>query len=488
MNNAFFTDFPVWLPSALVKELRQGLRTSSFTLMASVLPAAMALFFLFGFIPEPGTGGKPIVSQESITTVFWSFMVITLIICIPFRALSSVREELASRNSELLLLTRQTSGRIILGKWTSFMAQALLMVFIALPFALIRYYYGQVDLVQDVTFVVYLYLACGVLTALYLWISALPALLRVMFIAGLFFTGSSLLSLIFAMKGIHIMPFHDGFWPGLVRVAVILTDCALVVSTMLILARRWFAPAAENTAEPLRKILLGFYAVTLAILYAMGDSSSPVRETMVTHTVVLIFYSIFLMVVELATPTMLLPVHVERLRRKKLFHISKFIFLPGMPGSVFFTMLMAALWGISQDAANLIVPQPSPIFLTCLAVAAWYALTMPAMFLKPFWHRLKINSLLAYLLVWGFIAFLLTMMTAGDLFLTLIPGSDFIHLIETMDEASSREAFNILFCLMNLAAGFIVLNVTNREWFQTLKTDETDNAADRADAPGPEQP
>ena len=45
------------------------------------------------------------------------------------------------------------------------MAQSLLIAFISLPFFLIWYYYGEINLVQDVTLFFLLYLGSGMLTA-----------------------------------------------------------------------------------------------------------------------------------------------------------------------------------------------------------------------------------------------------------------------------------------------------------------------------------
>lgn len=204
-------DFPSWFPSALVKELRQGLRTLSFILLLSLFPAALALFFLFSFIPDP-TGSGTLVSSGVCNSIFWTFLIFAVAGAIPFRALFSIREELESRNSELLLLTRQTSGRIIMGKWASFMAQALLIMFICLPFAFIRYYYGQINLVQDLTAISFIYLACGILTAFCLWASALPLLLRLATMGALFLICSTSLSLF--SSGLEINLFKDGFGMG----------------------------------------------------------------------------------------------------------------------------------------------------------------------------------------------------------------------------------------------------------------------------------
>lgn len=170
MNTSRSLDFPIWMPSALVKELRQGLRTPSFILLVSIVPSLLSFFFLFSFIINP-LDGEPFISPDGCQIIFWVTMVVALLFIMPLRASTSIRNELLTRNNELLLLTRQSAGRIVLGKWISFMAQSLLIAFISLPFFLIRYYYGEINLVQDVTLFFLLYLGSGMLTAYTLWAS-----------------------------------------------------------------------------------------------------------------------------------------------------------------------------------------------------------------------------------------------------------------------------------------------------------------------------
>ena len=178
MNTSRSLDFPIWMPSALVKELRQGLRTPSFILLVSIVPSLLSFFFLFSFIINP-LDGEPFISPDGCQIIFWVTMVVALLFIMPLRASTSIRNELLTRNNELLLLTRQSAGRIVLGKWISFMAQSLLIAFISLPFFLIRYYYGEINLVQDVTLFFLLYLGSGMLTAYTLWASAMPSLMRI---------------------------------------------------------------------------------------------------------------------------------------------------------------------------------------------------------------------------------------------------------------------------------------------------------------------
>lgn len=468
-------DFPSWFPSALVKELRQGLRTLSFILLLSLFPAALALFFLFSFIPDP-TGSGTLVSSGVCNSIFWTFLIFAVAGAIPFRALFSIREELESRNSELLLLTRQTSGRIIMGKWASFMAQALLIIFICLPFAFIRYYYGQINLVQDLTAISFIYLACGILTAFCLWASALPLLLRLATMGALFLICSTSLSLF--SSGLEINLFKDGFGMGLLRTAVILTDVFLVIRTLLILAQRWFAPIAENTFAPLRKALLPVYISTIVFMLFILDSPFLMKSLVTAHLIFLWIYSIFLIVIELTTPSSLLPIHVQQTNEKQTGWLQRLFFLPGMPGGFFFSILTAFLIGISGYLFHLMEHSTtssengiqSTLFMICLTIFGWYAVVMPALVLKPAWKRLKNNTLLVYILFWCVSSFFLILLAAIDGYLPLLPGSTFFALLSKEEIATfDTSGFFIFFALLEVMAAFLMMGLSNGEWFATLK-------------------
>lgn len=458
MNTTRSLDFPIWVPSALVKELRQGLRTSAFIIMTSMFPALMALFFLFSFITNPADE-KPYVSPTGCNAIFWMGLSIILLLVMPIRALSSVREELVSRNSELLLLTRQSAGRIILGKWISFMAQSLIIAFISLPFCLIRYYYGQIDLMQDLTMFIFIYLGSGVLVAFSLWASALPSLLRVI-IGGI---------LGFAVVGTGIDHFNmnffqGGLWENLLLAFIILADISLVITTLLMLASEWFSPAAHNTAAPLRKLLLAFFAASTIPLFFLKGASLDVQTTMNNHLVFLMIYSIFLMVVNLTDPAGLLPVHVEQMKGKPFSTLRQFLFLPGLPSGVFFTLLLCVLAAV---AAYINPSSPHQFtslqFLFCFASGFWYAIVMPAMLLKPFWKKLRGNTILVYILIWLLISLLLQVLETVGFRVPLIPGGYLHELFEARKLAPFSEFTT--FSLINLAAGFTMLFLVNRRWF-----------------------
>lgn len=464
MNTPRSLDFPIWVPSALVKELRQGLRTPTFILMASLFPSLLSLFFLFSFIVNP-LAGKPFISPDGCQAIFWITMVATLLFIMPLRASSSIRDELLSRNNELLLLTRQSAGRIVLGKWISFMAQSLLIVFISLPFFLIRYYYGEINLVQDVTLFFLLYLGSGILTAYTLWASAMPSLLR---IGAFFLLGIGVLTLSSNYMDLNL--FRGDLGNGLLLTFLILADAFLVISSLLLLAAEWFSPAAQNTAAPLRKLLLAFFVISIIPLPFLETASSPIQSIMSGQILFMMIYGAFLMIVNLTDPAYLLPIHVEQMNNKRFSRLRQILFLPGLPGGVFFTLLLSILATLAVYLVSRMVDTSkfqSPQLLFCLAVSVWYAVTMPAMLLKPLWKKLKNNTLLAYILAWLILFLLLGVLNAVDFPMPLLPGG---YLYELLD-APSLEPFSkfSLFSLMDLGAGMMMLGLTNKHWFDVLR-------------------
>ena len=89
MNTSRSLDFPIWMPSALVKELRQGLRTPSFILLVSIVPSLLSFFFLFSFIINP-LDGEPFISPDGCQIIFWVTMVVALLFIMPLRASTSI--------------------------------------------------------------------------------------------------------------------------------------------------------------------------------------------------------------------------------------------------------------------------------------------------------------------------------------------------------------------------------------------------------------
>lgn len=459
--NTSSPDFPLWLPSALVKELRQGLRTPSFCLLSCIFPALMALLFFFSFLDDPD--GEPIVGQQLCGNLLWVALLISLLLVMPLRAMTTVRMELTTRNHELLLLTRQTAGRIVLGKWISMMAQALLIIFISLPFFIVRYYYGQIDLFRDLTMLFTLYLGSGILTAFALWAASQPPLLRGITMIGMVVAIIQATSLLLGYNEV------DELWSGLLLSGLLLADASLVIATMLLLARRYFAPVAQNSASALRLLLLAFLSANLLLILMLGGHPETLEKTMQPHAYFLIIYGVFLLVIHVNTPEELMPAHVAQMQGKRFSLLRQLLLLPGLPPAVFFAFLLAmmsvaqilALNWPTHGASTLSLSSP---FLICLATSGWYALVAPLFLLWPFRNKLKQYMLLGYLLIWVPLGLLLSVLGTMHLFIPCLPGNALIALLQLENKEAVHDDL-ILQTIAEAAFVAILLALFTRSWF-----------------------
>ena len=74
-------------------------------------------------------------------------------------------EETRANTFDLVQLTRLTAFRITLGKWLALVAQTALLVAALLPYAVLRHYFGGVDVITDLVIIAHLMMASFVLTA-----------------------------------------------------------------------------------------------------------------------------------------------------------------------------------------------------------------------------------------------------------------------------------------------------------------------------------
>lgn len=293
-------DFPTWLPAMLVKELRQGLRTRGFV-GAFIVFQVIMVFLMLGTVLGSAFGNATTRSMSAgwINNVFWSLLGVQLLLAIPARALGSLQAELESRSLDLLVLTRLTAWRIVLGKWGSLMAQALLLFTAMLPYGIVRYFMGSVDLVEDAGRCAALIGGCALLTAAGLAASGMPKIVRIIIPIVLVFTLQGLVGI---LGGRMFSGGSISRTTGL-DVAVWWFDGAILLGILLVSAVRRVAPPAENHVVLPRGLALlvllpvpllaafgrlsgakgqvGFAVVVLAIVAAMELSST--RWPMIAH-------------------------------------------------------------------------------------------------------------------------------------------------------------------------------------------------------------
>lgn len=170
-------DFADWLSPILVKELRQGLKTRIFITTFILIQVVMIL--LTGLQLLQVANGA-VRSSSGFSGLFAAFIWIPLIILMPARGLTAVSEEVKVNTLDLVQLTRLTAFRIVLGKWVALIAQTLLLVTAILPYAVLRYFFGEVDIIVDLAVIGVLLLASMVLTASALALSSAHLAVRIL--------------------------------------------------------------------------------------------------------------------------------------------------------------------------------------------------------------------------------------------------------------------------------------------------------------------
>ncbi len=433
--------------------------------LLSLFPAVLSIIFLLSFIT--GSSGSPLINPSTCNGFFWAALLLALLMIIPLRGISSVYEELQSRNNELLILTRQSSTAIILGKWLSLMAQGLLILFVALPFMLIRYYYGQVNPLQDLTTLFLAYTGCGILSAICLWFAGMHKLLRLLLYLGL--APAVIVSIAFVTDGPDINLFYDGFWQGMLIVGLIVVDACAMIRILLTVAQRSFAPAAENTFAPARKTALITWLVALIPLCLMTPTwSSMYHHAAIAQTLVAAGLSALISFIDMTTPVTLLGVHLEQMRAKKCASLQRLFFLPGQPPAFAFSLLNALL---AVACIGYITESVKPtdnnfrIALT-LFLDLWYLQVIVPIILKSAWKKLGSMTMFIAVTFTGVILIIAAMFASEKTFLPILPGSALAGL---MNNGSYPDTIYLVYTLVNGLFAFSLLYLNNGDWFETRR-------------------
>ncbi|MCB1233484.1 MAG: hypothetical protein KDM91_00245 [Verrucomicrobiae bacterium] len=240
----------------LVKELRQGMRTNLFTAAFILLQAFMILCAIVG----SQSRGEPEVTSG----FFWTFVIAALLVVMPIRGFSALVQENKLNTMDLIQLTKLSAWRIAFGKWASLVAQSLLLVCGVLPYLVMRYFFGGIDVVTELAILFWVVVASMLLTAVTVGMSAFQSvLLRSAVAVGLLFLTVSSSSAIMMWSRYSGGPggAGTGRWWFFLSLFVV---AAYGVFFFLDLGASRIAPDAENFAT--RKRSLGLLFMTVLLL------------------------------------------------------------------------------------------------------------------------------------------------------------------------------------------------------------------------------
>jgi len=376
MPSSQLTDFSDRLSPMLVKELRQGLRTNLFTTAFILLQGFMVLTVFIGASSESAAGAA--------SGFFWTCLVVTLLIAMPIRGINALSAERQNNTLNLIQLTSLSAWRITFGKWAALVSQSTLLVISILPYLLMRYFFGGVDLVQEFLILFGTFFASALLTALAVGFSAAPSLLRgfVIMATGFFFL-SGLVTYAFS----HTYGGSSFFSGGVTSSAFWWASTCLILGGLYLIyflldfGASHIASQAENHATRKRLISLAFALLIVLLTFAGADD---------TMTLFLAAMAITLACTDAITerpstlPSVLAPFSSNR-----IFSPTKYLLSPGWHTGIFFLLFSTSLF----FATAFLIGSTASAFLSlknCAILASIIGtITYPLIFIHLFFPNSK---------------------------------------------------------------------------------------------------
>ncbi len=263
MSSLQLTDFSDRFPPMLVKELRQGLRAKTFigVFLALQIFLAVMLFSASAASNSDQVGG--IVSG-----VLFSFFAIAVIVVQPLRGTNALAAEIKGQTIDMMVLTRLSAWRIVFGKWFAIVSQSALLLSAIIPYLILRYFLGGMNLVGEIVFLFLLFLTSMGITAVTVGLSGCTSVIvrSLLPVIGLPFLAYLLLMLSFsgAMGGGNSLIEICALDSTESRIGVLCYILAIIYLSysLLSMGASLIAPAAENHSAVRRLLALALLAAT----------------------------------------------------------------------------------------------------------------------------------------------------------------------------------------------------------------------------------
>lgn len=283
-------DFPDGLSPMLVKELRQGLRTQTFVILFLSLQAVLAFLLLIA-APIADTNA-PAKAGEAVSAIIFCVYALGILVIQPLRGISAVAGEIKQNTIDLMVLTRLSAWRIVSGKWLSIMSQSALITLAILPYLILRYFFGGMQLFAELALMACLLIVSGALTAFTIGMSSGSALLR-----GLIVVGGSTFMMGYVLFGlsqqipylIEVLSFtrSDQSLTLLAVLAIALYACYFFLE----IGTTSIAPASENRATRKRLIGLAVMVGSYLLLHPVGPEPALITALIIAGCMALDLFS-----------------------------------------------------------------------------------------------------------------------------------------------------------------------------------------------------
>lgn len=447
-------DFPAWLSPMLVRELRQGIQSGAFFWTFLLMQAALFLLAttaLVGALERPGT-----MLSQSVAGFYWTILGLAVGLVIPLRGMTAIASERAGNNLDLIQLTRLSATKIVVGKWAAIVAQAMLVAVAALPYLVLHYFFGGVNVIDDLVGFAWLLTGSALVAAFAVFASTRPQRERVglMLLAGI----AGWVTLVTRLAPMGTPLGWSASW-----VAVVIPIFYIVL--LLEAAAACIAPPAENHA--LRKRLVGLVAAIVLAWTAAFGLETQLRVTMVVAGLPLLLIAVGGL---LERPVGIRRIHTAFSRFGLAGRLAACVFTPGWAtGLVFLGVagglvavgflaraaatehLLSAVAGVSLSLAAIIFPLPLLLLFPKIEARGTLYATVQILCLIPY----------------GVQAMLLERSHSSYAFMTVLV---FPFPIAGLLWLEDGHGIMTELVVAGLSMTFVVLAVVARPWLRSIRT------------------
>lgn len=333
--SARLDDFHDRLSPMLVKELRQGLRAKTFVGVFLTLQGLLA----FVLLTAAGTSSQE-RAGATISSIIFFFFSLAVLVVQPLRGIGALHAEIKGNTIDLMVLTRLSAWRIVLGKWIAIVSQSALLLVAITPYLILRYFFGGMNLFAELLLLGMIFFLSVVATSITVGISAIPSII----VRGL----APLIGSLFILMGIFSLVFGRELGSLIEFCSLQRTEARWVVFGLLLggsylawstlgIGAMMIAPVAENHSTSRR-------LVSLAALMVIAIISHYTRMEEAVMVMLLFVVCAPAIVLALTEPFYLLPpVCKSFVRRGPLGIFAGRFLYPGWPCGALFTALLLGL-------------------------------------------------------------------------------------------------------------------------------------------------
>lgn len=262
-STAGLSDFSDRLPPMLVKELRQGLRARTFVGVFLSLQLFLGIVMLFA-TTATGLDG----AGEAVSRIIFLFFSLAVLVVQPLRAMNALHSEIKTTTIDMMVLTRLNARRIVAGKWAAIVGQTLLLFVSIIPYLILRYFFGGMNLFAELLALGSMFLLSACVTAFNVGLSSNAAII----VRGILPLALAVCMCIFL---IYMMDEFDDFLEffAMERTVFLAVYVGLLIGALYLawtafgLGVSAIAPVSENHSTLNRLITLGTMVLVGVILY-----------------------------------------------------------------------------------------------------------------------------------------------------------------------------------------------------------------------------